>query len=43
VPANICCLWRHSRRWGAGLADIAAAGDRIVVIPSVPAKLPWSS
>src|ERR1700757_1665611 len=28
---------------GAGLAGITAAGDRIVVIHSVPAKLPWSS
>jgi len=28
---------------GAGLAGVTAAGDRIVVIHSVPAKLPWSS
>ena len=28
--------------WGAGLAGVTAAGDRIVVIHSVPAKLPWS-
>ena len=29
--------------WGAGLAGVTAVGDRIVVIHSVPAKLPWSS
>jgi hypothetical protein len=40
VPANICRLWRHSRRLGAGLAGVTEAGDRIVVIHSVPAKLP---
>src|SRR2546430_15176400 len=28
---------------GAGPAGVTAAGDRIVVIHSVPAKLPWSS
>jgi len=43
VPANICCLWRHSRRLGAGLAGVTAADERIAVIRSVPAKLPWSS
>src|SRR5437660_11824572 len=29
--------------WGAALAGVTGAGDRIVVIHSVPAKLPWSS
>ena len=29
--------------WGAGLAGVAAAGDRIVVFRLRPAKLPWSS
>jgi len=29
--------------WGAGLAGVTEGGDRIVVIHSVPAKLPWSS
>jgi hypothetical protein len=38
VLANICCLWRHSRRWGAGLAGVTEADDRIVVIHSVPTK-----
>jgi len=34
VPANICRLWRHSRRLGHRAGRRHPAGDRIVVLNS---------